>query len=993
MTMNTSLRFSLAAVLAPAMLSATQPRQKPSNPLMPFVENRGQIADASIRFHASTFAGPVCVKDDGTLVYILHGDAGDPGFRAPAICVIAEKMAGGAQAAPSGAEKAAAFFSVFKGVNPADWHAAIPAWSRISIPGADSRVRLDVTAHSSTVEKIFSLRPGADPESIRMTVLGAESLSIDDSGSLVVRTKLGSISFSAPKAWQETPLGREPVEAAYWAENGDYGFLLGAYDTARTVHIDPLLASTYLGGSKWDSCVALAVDSSGCVYVTGTTRSGEFPTTPGAYNIGPAIGALFISKFDPGLSTLLASTLMYGSGSDSPADILLDGQGSVYITGSTTSTNFPVTPGAYCRTFQGSEYDVFVSRLNTDLTTLVDSTYLGGSEYEWGNALARTAEGNIVCAGATRSEDFPTTGSAFQRKLCPNNMQSVFDAFVAVFDSSLSALAASTYLGGSNFDGVEDVCVDSYGAIRLAGSTGGQGFPIRAGAAQPIFGGGDFDAFVTTMDGGLQTVVSSTFVGGASNDTAYAILMDGSDYLYIGGDTASSNFPVTAYAYDNGPQHGAADAFICRLNAGLGNIRNSTLLGGADYDSCQSLARSAYGHIYAAGNTASGDFPATARAFQKALKESDGFIALLSPDLGALEAATFFGGTSYDYIYDLALDKHGKVFFAGYTESYNLPVTPGAFDMWYDKPDLPWHGDGYVAKLDANLSEQGHPFNDYNNDGLSDMAVYNPAGGLWYVESFWGEDIAWAEPWGWDGASLCPGEFNGDHCWDMAVFDGLSGGWFVRSISGGVVAWGVPWGWPGAIPVTTDFDGDGINELTVYDNNNGLWYSMTVGGTVLVWADAWGWPGAAVVPGDYNADGCTEMAVFDSATGCWYVKSPAPQGTILVWAFNWGWPGAVPVPGDFNGDRAADFAVYDRSQGTWFIMCSSGVIAAWNDAWGWSGAQAVPGDYDGDMVSDLAVYDLATGNWYVKSVAHTPSHAIMWGRNSGFAGAVPVGGR
>ena len=655
MTVRSSIHISLAAFLAPAILLATETRRELDTPLMPFVENRGQIADTSIRFQSRTFAGSVCVKNDGTHVYILSGNAADT---TPVMCVITENMTGSGRSVPTGLEQASATMSVFQGSNPAGWHTALPSWSRVRISGPESGAQLDVTAHSRTVEKIFSLRPGTDPESIRMTVLGADSLSVADNGSLVLLTKLGPVTFSSPYAWQDTSRGRVPVDVAYWAEGSDYGFLLGAYDPGKPVHIDPLLASTYLGGSQWDACNAMAVDSSDCVYITGAASSGEFPTTPGAYNIGPVTNqALYISKFDPGLSTLLASTLICGSGFDSPEDILLDGLGSVYITGYTTSTNFPVTSSAFCQTFQGSEYDAFVCRLNADLTALLDSTYLGGSEYEYGNALARTSSGRIICAGATRSTNFPTTSSAYQRGLCPNNFQPAFDGFVTIFDSDLSYLVASTYLGGSNYDGVEDVCSDSFGNIRLAGSTGGQGFPIKAGAAQTAFGGGEFDAFVTTLDAGLQTVVASTFIGGVSNETAYAMLLDEGNYLYIGGGTSSTNFPFTANAYDGGPVRGISDAFVARLDIGLNEILNSTRLGGADSDYCYALARSANGCIYAAGSTGSEDFPTTARAYQKIFEAADGYIALFSSDLAALSASTLFGGTSYDYIYDMALDK------------------------------------------------------------------------------------------------------------------------------------------------------------------------------------------------------------------------------------------------------------------------------------------------------------------------------------------------
>lgn len=282
--------------------------------------------------------------------------------------------------------------------------------------------------------------------------------------------------------------------------------------------------------------------------------------------------------------------------------------------------------------------------------------------------------------------------------------------------------------------------------------------------------------------------------------------------------------------------------------------------------------------------------------------------------------------------------------------------------------------------------------NDYDGNGISELAVYDNNDGLWYAYNLQsGQATVWAKAWGWPGAETVPGDYDGDAFSDLAVYDQATGYWYVWSVARQLaLLWARPWGWPGAETVYGDYNGDKVSDLAVYDQPSGHWYIITPSDVVLAWERPWGWTGAITVPGDYDGDGINDLAVYDSITGYWYMQTLA--GAVLAWERPWGWPGATTVPGDYDGDGKNDLAVYDQPSGNWYVwsLATSQAIV-WQKPWGWTGAVPVPGDYDGDGKADLAVFDTIQGYWYVWSVANNAP--LVWMQAWGWPGAYPPGGR
>ncbi len=373
--------------------------------------------------------------------------------------------------------------------------------------------------------------------------------------------------------------------------------------------------STYLGGSDDDAGYGIAVDSAGNAYVTGSTGSADFPTTTNAYSATAAGSSdTFVTELNPGGSALVYSTLLGGSDVDSGAAIALAGPGRVYVTGSTSSADFPTTSSYRAANNSGA---VFVASLNTAASgagSLVYSTLLGGNGFDTGSGIAVDGSGHAYVTGSTGSADFPTTTSAYSTTNAGNS-----DAFVTELNTT-GVISYSTLLGGSGDDHGQAIAVNGSGNAYVTGSTGSADFPrvnalgaAGSGCSGPTSTNGGADAFVTELNVSGSAPVYSTYLGGNGADAGYGIAVDSAGDAYVTGSTASTNFPTTTDAYTSA-NSGGADAFVAKLNATGNRLLYSSYFGGGSDDTAYGIAADNANGLYVTGQTYSTNFPTTSGA-------------------------------------------------------------------------------------------------------------------------------------------------------------------------------------------------------------------------------------------------------------------------------------------------------------------------------------------------------------------------------------------
>ena len=519
----------------------------------------------------------------------------------------------------------------------------------------------------------------------RPSTIGNRQLSIDDRQSAIdhQQSTLGNRQSAIDN--RQFLEGRFTLDA----ENR-VRFALGAYDHTRPLVIDPVLVySSYLGGAG-DQGKGIAVDTSGNAYVTGTTLSTSFPVVgPYQSNNKAQSGTVFVSKLNAAGSALVYSTYLGGSLSDRGNAIALDSAGDAYLTGSTCSSDFP-TVSPLQASLKGV-CDGFVAELSAAGSSLVYSTYLGGSGAnasgtnlsDEGTGIAVDSTGAAYVTGGTWSTDFPTV----------NPIQGYGggeDAFLSKISANGSALVYSTYLGGSGQDEGSGIAVDSSGNAYVIGFTLSSDFPT-VNAFQPanhatMYG----TAFVAKLNSAGSALVYSTYLGGSTMESGAGIAVDSSGNAYLTGTTWSSNFPtVTPMQATNNSKYGGSNAFVVKMNAAGSALIYSTYLGGSGHlfnpapsdggDSAYGIAINSAGVAFVAGLTGSLDFP-TVSAVQSTNNSGDkftAFVACLNAAGSALAYSTYLGGTGDDQANGIAIDSSDDAYVAGTTTSTDFPtVTP-----------------------------------------------------------------------------------------------------------------------------------------------------------------------------------------------------------------------------------------------------------------------------------------------------------------------------
>lgn len=620
----------------------------------------------------------------------------------------------------------------FLGNDPAQWRTNVATYGQVVSRGVYPGIDLawhGAGAAKDGLEYDFLVAPGADPGPIALTVGGATSLAVDAKGDLVARLAGGhTLRQHKPVAYQVDAAGRRvAVDAAFRLDGHRVGFDLGAYDPARQLVIDPVLAwSSYLGGSVIDIGNSIALDADGNVYVAGNTSSSNFPVTNGSVRAGGS--DFFVSKFDPTGATLLYSTFVGGSSTD--VNNLIGGAltvsptGMVYLVGHTQSPNFPtVNPQDVCPPVASSlDTEVAVFKLDPAGSTLVYSTCLGGlnkADAPTGGGALDTA-GNLYVAGFTDSTEFPTKNNAAfgLNGVCLGHagdpqVSELRDAFVLKLNAA-GTLKYSTCWGGLKSDEARGLAVDAAGTAYVVGWTNSTSLPLKRAAGvqttkQAEETGWVMKVSAQTYQAPLPRDKFSTYLG--FNDTTQAtdVFLKG-PYVYVAGTTRGSDlatqWPDASTGAYQTVRGGIGDAFVARLRFDTADphapiMDRVTYLGGTSGEQSVNMVVR-LGSVWLAGATESADFPmvdplaGTACAPVGGPPPADPYVARLNPTLTTLSFSTCIGGTGSlsEEARSIAVDAAGNAFVTGFTRAADFPVTTGANDTTFNGST-----DAWVAKI------------------------------------------------------------------------------------------------------------------------------------------------------------------------------------------------------------------------------------------------------------------------------------------------------
>ncbi|MFZ8861822.1 MAG: hypothetical protein ACO2PP_15160 [Thermocrinis sp.] len=674
-----------------------------------WVKNEGQWDERAL-FSAPGYFGTTWITKDGQLVHTA--------VKGKESWVISERWVGGKVKAITPEEELPTRVSFFVGNDPSKHKSGLPTYRYVSLGEVWSGIEVKLKATQKTVEKLFYIKPGADPSKIVVEVDGAEGLRLSKDGEIIIKTGLGELKLSKPVAWQEKDGKKLPVEVSYkLIGKNRYSFKVAKADPSLPIVIDPILQSTYLGGGGYDEAHAIAIHpKTGEIYVAGWTSSTSFPkTTGGAQASKSRDDDAFVSRLNSNLTRILQSTYLGGSDSDYAYALAIHPTtGEIYVAGYTESTDFPKTTGGAQAEYGGSiniflfRYpyisdligDAFVAKLSADLTQLLQSTYLGGDNSDHARALAvHPTTGEVYVAGYTFSLNFPGTNGGGQAK-----NSGYYDAFVARLDKDLTKILQSTYLGESKRDYAYALAIHpTTGEVYVAGDT----------EYSELFGfGTGSNVFVAWLNKELTQIFITFYFGGSSDDYVRALAIHPTTgEVYVAGYTYSTDFPKTTGGAQ-ADKSGGSDIFVVRLGKELIPIIQSTYLGGRFDDKAYALAiHPKTGEIYVAGETYSEDFPQTAGGAQAQTKHGnnvfsslipidDAFVARLNPDLTQILQATYLGGSWGDRAYALAIHpKTGEIYVAGETHSEDFPQTAGGAQAKFGGSD-----DAFVARLSADLA-------------------------------------------------------------------------------------------------------------------------------------------------------------------------------------------------------------------------------------------------------------------------------------------------
>jgi uncharacterized repeat protein (TIGR01451 family) len=727
-----------------------------------------------------------------------------------------------------------------------------------------------------------------------------------------------------------------------------------------------LVYSTYLGGGNTDHGAAIAVDLGGSAYVTGSTWSTDFPVANALQSANAGGQNAFLARFSADGNTLLFSTYLGGSGGtvaypETGPAIALDGQGNAYITGVTSSTDFPSLHAL--QSARAGITDAFVSKVSAS-GVLTYSTYLGGSGVEIGNAIVVDSNGGAYVAGYTYSTDLPVV----------NALQPVMagdcDAFLAYLSPAGDLLSYLSYLGGNGADTATALALDQAGAVYVAGWTQSSNFPLLN--PYQSTNAGNYGAYVTKMviiTPPTNLSVTKTHGGSftqGQNGAAYSVTVSNG----AGARASSGTVTVTEWIPTGLTLVSMSGTGWTCPGGGTTCARSDALTGGGSYPAITVIVNVSPGvppqltnQVSVSGGgsaAASASDPTTVAALCSYRLSPNSALVAFNSGTGAL-SVTASAACPWIALSDISwiIVTSGASGSGNGTVGYSFAANPSG---------APRSGTLTSAGQTFTLTQAGVPIGPANV--TSKVGVFG--GGLWFLATDTG---AVSEVIGFGGPASTPvtGDWDGTGTNKIGVFD--HGLWFLANSAGGIFKI-VGFGSSAATPVVGDWDGNGTTNIGVFDH--GLWFLANDAGgiyKILVFGSATAIP----VVGDWDGTGTTKVGVFDH--GLWFLANGA-GGVSKVIGF--GGPTATPVVGDWDGTGTAKIGVFDH--GLWFLANSSGGIFK-IFGFGLATSKPVIGDWDGNGTANIGIFD--NGLWFLANDSGGMYKIIVFGSPT----ATPVVGR
>ena len=621
----------------------------------------------------------------------------------------------GANANPAvvGEDRQAGVVNYFIGNDPKKWQRKVPIFRQVRYKSIYPGIDVVYYGNQSRAEHDFIVAPGADPGQIQLDVKGADRLSIAPNGDLVLYAGPDEIRLQAPTIYQEFHGLRVPVAGQYAVQGSTrVAFTLGQYDKTLPLVIDPVLVfGTFLGGLANDQAVGISVDSAGSAYVLGSTASSNFPLAS-LDGLPPSGMNAFVAKLDVSGSSLVYADYIGGSSDDYPTAMVLDGSNHVFLTGYTYSGDFP-TVNPYQAASAGGT-DAFVTEVASDGASLLYSTYLGGSSWDYAYGISLDNTGDIFVAGGTNSQDFPTA-NAFQSTVSANQNEYYGEyGFLAKLTPDGSTLAYSTYYAGSQnvvqtcygqpcwpspYTSVTGLAVDGSGNAYAGGTTNTYDFPVTESAYQATN--------TTTYDQQVGFVGKFSPTGTLSYSTYFdagpqnyyyfflsALAVDGSGSAYIVGWDYTYGVPVTTPNLCDPSQQGCSNGLIAKFDPTGATLAYSTYLAVNTDVEPQSLLVDANGDAYVLSQSGGGDQSQMVNPIEGFSGQYDLYIQEIDATGSIQLFSTALGGYGNDYPGGIALDSAGAIYVTGYTNSTDFPVTAAALQN-----TLGGNNDAFVSKI------------------------------------------------------------------------------------------------------------------------------------------------------------------------------------------------------------------------------------------------------------------------------------------------------